>query len=587
MDKKKAQHRIKVLTNQIRKYDDDYYIKNNPVISDLEYNQLRRKLKQLEEKYPQYILPDSPSKRVGTPLKNTIESATISYIIPMLSITDAWSVEELLNFDKTRKKLLDVPTLSYMCEPKYDGLSCSLLYEKGILKQGSTRGDGYEGEDVSKNVKVIKNIPLKLNGNNPPELVEVRGEVILFKEDFKKLNQQQELNKRPLFANPRNAAAGSLRQLNPTITASRKLHFFGWGIGLHKGWFPKTQNEILNQLIQWGFTVDSHRKICKTMEEAVIFYNEITKIRDDLLFDIDGIVIKINRYDFREKLGNTAHAPRWSIAYKFEAKRVTTRVKDIISQVGRTGVVTPVAILEPVKFGGVLIKRATLHTFSILKNKDIRIGDRVIIERAGDVIPEVIAPITSIRKGKEKPFHRPKNCPSCGSTLKPRGAYWVCENIACPAQLLGRTKHLVSKQAFNIKGLGASNIELLIKHNLINNPADIFKLTENNLIKLPKWGAKKTVNLLNEINLRKKITLPKFINALSIRGVGINTAKLLAKHFGNLDKLKQADITDLKQIQCIGQNVAIAIFDFFKDKFNLLFIKKMLDAGVIIQNKEE
>ncbi len=584
MDKNKAENRIKILTDLIGEYDDDYYVKNNPVVSDSEYDELRKELKQLEEKYPQYILANSPSKRVGTPLINNKKSAVISHIIPMLSITNVWSDEDMLNFDKTRKKLLRVNTLSYVCEPKYDGLSCALLYEKGILKQGSTRGDGYEGEDISKNVRVIDTIPLKLNDHNPPELVEIRGEVVLFKEDFKKLNLKQQSNKLPLFANPRNAAAGSLRQLKPTITASRKLHFFGWGIGLHKGWYPNTQNEILNQLIQWGFIVDSHWKMCKYIEEAITFYDETAKIRDDFWFDIDGIVIKVDRYDFQEKLGNTAHAPRWSIAYKFEAKQVTTTIKDIITQVGRTGVVTPIAILEPVRLGGVLIKRATLHTFNILKKKDIRIGDRVIIERAGDVIPEVVGPITVIRTGKEKPFRRPKNCPSCGSILKQSGAYWVCKNMGCPAQLLARTKHLASKQAFNIKGLGVRGIQLMIKHNLIKDPADVFYLNKDKLVKLPKWGEKKAENLVHEIAFRKHISFSKFINAFSIQGVGITVAKILAENLENLDNLMSTNKDTLTKIPSIGSNIADDIIDFFKNDYNLLVIKKILDAGVTIKN---
>ena len=583
MDEDKAENRIKILTDLIGKYDDDYYIKNNPVVSDLEYDELRNELKQLEAKYPQFILPNSPSKRVGVP-KISNNTTVVPHKVPMFSIADVWNDEEVYKFDKTRKKLLGVTTLSYMCEPKYDGLSCSLLYENGMLKKGSTRGDGYEGEDVSKNVRVINTIPLKLNDNNPPELVEIRGEVVLLKEDFKKLNQQQLSYKLPLFANPRNAAAGSLRQLNPMITASRKLHFFGWGIGIHKEWNPKTQNEILNQMIEWGFMVDPHRKVCNNIEEANQFYNETAKIRDDFRFDIDGIVIKVSRYDFQEKLGNTAHAPRWSIAYKFEAKQVTTIIKDVITQVGRTGVVTPVAILEPVRLGGVLIKRATLHTFNILKKKDIRIGDRVIIERAGDVIPEVVGPITAIRTGKEKLFRKPKNCPSCGTVLEKKGAYLICKNPQCPAQLLAKTAYLVSRQAFNIKGLGKSSIELMIKYKLIKDLADVFYLDKDKLAKLPKWGKKKAENLVHEIAFRKHISFSKFINAFSIQGVGITVAKILAENLENLDNLISTNKDTLTKIHSVGPNIADDIIDFFKNDYNLLVIKKILDAGVTIKN---
>jgi len=586
MDEKQAKKRIKTLTQEICKYDAYYYAKNNPLISDIEYDQLRKELGQLEKKYPQYILAESPSRRIGTPLKSD-RTATVAHKVPMFSIINVWDNEEVLDFDRTRKNALNVTSINYICEPKYDGLSCALLYEKGVLKQGSTRGDGYEGEDVSKNVKVIDTIPLKLKDANPPEVIEVRGEVVLFKDAFKRLNKQQQFDKKPLLAYPRNAAAGSLRQLDPNITASRKLHFFGWGIGLHNGWQPKTQDELLNQLTRWGFTVDSHRKVCGNVPQVLKFYNEAGKMRDELPFEIDGIVIKINNYGFQEKLGNTAHAPRWSIAYKFEAKQITTRLKDIVCQVGRTGVVTPVAILEPVKLGGVFITRASLHTFDLLEKKDIRIGDRVLIERAGDVIPEVIAPIIALRTGKEQVFKRPKNCPSCSSLLTQSGAYWVCKNTRCPAQLLAKTTFLASRQAFNIKGLGESSIKLMMKYNLIKDPADIFYLTKENLIKLPKWAEKKTENLITEISFRKHITLSKFINALSIQGVGITAARTLTKHFQNLDGLKATDKETLIHIPSIGPNVADALIDFFKDDYNVQVINKMLDAGITIKNKSD
>lgn len=587
MDEQQAKERIKTLTHQISRFDAYYYQKNAPLISDFEYDELRKELNQLEKKYSQYILPNSPSKRIGTPISKIEKGTTIHHKIPMLSIENVWSDKDVVDFDKTRKKTLEVDKLNYMCEPKYDGLSCALLYEKGILKQGSTRGDGYEGEDVSNNVRVISDIPLRLKDNNPPELVEIRGEVALFLEDFKKLNITQQKLKKPLFANPRNAASGSLRLLDPSITASRKLHFFGWGIGLHKGWNPNSQNEVLNKLIQWGFQVDAHRNVCKSVNEVITFYNNTQKIRDTFPYELDGVVIKIDRCDFQEKLGVTSHAPRWSIAYKFEAKQVSTLLKNIITQVGRTGAVTPIAILEPVKLCGVLIKRASLHTFDLLQKKDIRIGDRVLLERAGDVIPEVIAPIIEARTGKEKPFNKPTHCPSCGTFLTQSGAYWICKNAACPEQLLARTVHLVSKQGFNINGLGESGIQLMIKHNLISDPADIFYLTKDNLIKLPNWGVKNADNLIKEIRLKKKITLAKFINALSISGVGISAARLLAKHFGTIGTLKKVQKEILTKIPSIGANMAKAIVDFFNDDCNEKLIQKILDAGVTIINTEK
>lgn len=582
MDDFQTKERIKFLTQQIIKYDKYYYEKNAPLVSDYEYDELRKELNQLEDKYPQYILPNSPNKRIGTPIETQKKTDTIHHEIPMLSIENVWSDEDVLNFDKTRKKTLNVSKLNYVCEPKYDGLSCALLYENGVLKQGSTRGDGHEGEDVSKNVKVIDDIPLKLKDENPPEQVEIRGEVTLFIKDFKALNTLQEDEGKPLFANPRNAAAGSLRLLDPKQTASRKLHFFGWGIGLSKGWSPKTQSEILDQLAIWGFPVDLHHKVCNCVEDTIVFYNEMANKRKAFAYELDGIVIKINKIEFQEKLGATSHAPRWSMAYKFEAKQVSTTLKDIVTQVGRTGVVTPIAILEPVTLGGVVIKRASLHTFDLLQKKDIRIGDRVLLERAGDVIPEIISPIIEARTGKEKPFKIPTHCPSCGTPLSQSGAYWICKNPSCPEQLLTRTIHLVSKQAFNIKGLGESGIRLMIERRLITDPADVFYLTAQQLIVLPKWGSKKAGNLIKEISLRKKITFPKFINALSIQGIGVSASRLLAKHLKTLENLQNAELKTLIKIPSLGGNMADAIINFFKDEFNLKIIKKMLDAGVTI-----
>ena len=587
MENIQAKKRIKTLTNQISKFDTYYYGKNASLISDFEYDNLRKELDELEKKYPQYVLPKSPSKRIGAPNSNNLTNAAVHHEIPMLSIESVWSQTDVLDFDETRKKTLEVDKLNYVCEPKYDGLSCALIYEKGILKQGSTRGDGYDGEDVTNNVKAIKDIPLKLKSNYYPELVEIRGEVTLFIKEFKKLNKRQEAEGKPLFTNPRNAASGSLRLLDAKETAARNLHFFGWGIGQYKGWNPKNQNDILNQLVKWGIPVDTHRKLCKSIKETIAFYNVTQKIRETFPYELDGVVIKINKFDFQKKLGHTAHSPRWSIAYKFEPKQISTVVKNIVTQVGRTGVVTPIAVLEPVKLGGVIIKRANLHTIDLLQKKDIRIGDRVLLERVGDVIPEIIAPIVEVRTGKEIPFETPKYCPSCGTHLTKQGAYWVCDNPACPEQLLARTAYMVSKQGFNIHGLGTSGIQLMIEHKLIKDPADVFYLTTQKLIELPKWGMKKAENLIAEINSRKKISLSKFINALSIQGVGITAARLLAKQFKSLAELQKADIKTLNEIPSIGENTADAIVSFFKEDMNQKLIKKLLDADVVINTTEK
>ena len=360
MDEKEAKKRIEELTKQIAYHDYRYYVLDDPVISDAEYDALRRELKSLEDEYPQFILPDSPRNRIGPPRISGTSFPKVEYEIPMPSITDAWSDEEILAFDKRVRKNLGVESVTYMCEPKYDGLSCSLLYENGLLARGSTRGDGHIGEDVTPNVRTIRSIPLRLLGN-APELIEIRGEVIMPKRAFKKLNEEQAKQNKPLFANPRNAAAGSLRQLDPNVTAKRKLVFFGWGIGISQGWKPKTQKVLLDQLQSWGFKVDPHNKYCENIDETLSFHKEMTKIREKLPFEIDGIVIKVNNMNWQQTLGSTAHAPRWAIAYKFAPREATTKVTDIILQVGRTGVVTPVAILEPVNIGGVIVERANVQ----------------------------------------------------------------------------------------------------------------------------------------------------------------------------------------------------------------------------------
>lgn len=588
MNAQKAKKEIKELTDLIKKYDDYYYIQDNPIISDHQYDQLRQQLGQLESLYPNYVLSYSPNRRVGSPDDKTTPFAKVLHQNPMLSITDVWNNSEVLEFDKRMKELLGNTELEYMVEPKYDGLSCNLLYEKGQLKQGSTRGDGFEGEDVTNNVRTIHTIPSQLADSNPPDLIEIRGEVIMFKEDFRRLNRHRETKGMSLFANPRNAAAGSLRQLDANVTSRRDLHFLGWGIGLYSKWKPATQDALLNQLIKWGFEVDQHRKVCKNIKETLSIYKEFLKIRDGLPFEIDGIVIKVNDFTDQEKLGNTSHAPRWSVAYKFVPKRTTTRIVNIISQVGRTGIVTPVAIFDPVALGGVIIKRATLHTYGLLQKKDIRIGDVVWIERRGDVIPEVVKPIIVLRTGKEMIVKAPKYCPSCGSILKKNGAYLICTNTSCPAQLLGRTLQLVSKSAFDIKGLGKKNVQLLIDHHLIHDAADIFFLKEKELINLPKWKNKKVQNILLEIKAKKKIYLSNFIYALSILGVGFHMAKLLAKKFKTIDRLMNADVDEIRKIPSCGDNIAQSMVSFFKNKNNIALISKIENAGVeIILDKNE
>ena len=585
MDEKEAKARIAELTKTIAYHDYRYYVLDNPVISDAEYDALRRELKVLEEQYPQFVLPESPSRRIGSPRISNTKFPKVEYEIPMPSIIDAWNDNEILAFDQRVKTRLSVKQVSYTCEPKYDGLSCSLRYESGLLVQGSTRGDGHIGEDVTPNVRTIRSIPLRLLGE-APELVEVRGEVIMSKKAFKQLNSEQARQNKPLFANPRNAAAGSLRQLDPNITSERKLLFFGWGIGLHKGWEPKTQGELLKQLQTWGFKVDTHHKYCENINEAIRFHKEMTAFRDKLPFEIDGTVIKVDNLRWQQIMGSTAHAPRWAIAYKFAPQEATTKVLNIILQVGRTGVITPVAILEPVNIGGAIVERATLHTFRQLRKKDIRIGDRVVVQRAGDVIPEVVAPIVSARTGKERILPIPRSCPSCGTPLQKDGAYYLCPNATCPAQLLGRIQHMASRRAFDIRGLGEKVALQLINEGLVKNPADIFSLKKEDLLKLPGWGEKRASNLVVEIETHKHISFGRFIFALSIRNVGFQVAQTIAKHFKTLDALERASMETIANIPGVGPVVANKIKMFFSETHNQTLVHKMLENGITIISPE-
>ena len=581
MNEQQAHKRIDELTKSINEHDHRYYVLDAPVISDAEYDALRRELNVLETEYPQLVFPDSPNKRVGPPRASGTGLPTVDLEVPMLSISDAGSDEEIRAFDQRVKELLGASQVTYVCEPKYDGLSCMLVYEHGVLSQGATRGDGHQGEDVTPNVRTIRSIPLRLLGNAPP-LVEVRGEALMTKADFKQVNEAQAKAGEPLFANPRNAAAGSLRQLDPHVTASRHLLFCGWGVGQAHGWQPKTQWEVLHQLMAWGFRVDSHIRSCQTMDEALVYQQEMVAVREKLPFEIDGVVIKVNDLALQEQLGHTAHAPRWAIAYKFAPPEVTTKVRDIIVQVGRTGIVTPVAILDPVSIGGVVVERATLHTAGLLRKRDIRIGDTVVMQRAGDVIPEVLAPVVAARTGDESVFQMPETCPVCGAALRQEGAYWVCPNIACPAQLQGRIVHMASRGAFDIHGLGPKGVAQLMANGLLKSLADVFTLRASDLAQLSGWGSRRAQNLVDEVARRKRIPLARLIYALSIRDVGAQVAKTLAKHFGNLAALQQATPEELAVIPGIGPAVAQSIADFFGESRNLETIREMLAAGVVI-----
>ena len=579
--------RIKRLREEINYHNYRYYVLDSPVISDEEYDALVHELKELEERYPETITPDSPTQRVGAPPSEKFR--TVTHSVPMLSLDDAFSRQEVLEFDARVKRLLELPEeekIEYTVEPKMDGLAVEVVYEEGVLTVGSTRGDGYTGEDVTANIRTIKSIPLRLISRElaPPSLLEARGEVYMEKEAFRRLNQEREKNGEPPFANPRNAAAGSLRQLDPNVTAKRPLQVFFYGIGRVEGFTFTTQWQVLTTLRKWGLRTNPMCKKVHGIEKAIKYHDEMGTMRPELPYEIDGIVIKVNDIALQERLGTKAKSPRWAIAYKFEAAQAITRIKDIILSVGRTGAVTPVAVMEPVKVGGVTVSRATLHNEDEIRRKDIRIGDWVIIRRAGDVIPEVVKPLKERRTGQEKEFRMPEFCPVCGSKLvkKPGEAIWRCPNPDCFPRLAKRIAHYVSKPAMDIEGLGPKVVEQLITAGIIRDIPDLYSIKKEDLLSLEGFAEKSAQNLLDAIEASKEVSLARFLFALGIRHVGEVTAQLLADHFGTLDAVMNASEEDLLAVKGIGPEVAKSISEWFRDEKNRNMIKRLLDAGIKI-----
>ena len=583
------ERRIQELREQIRYHNYRYYVLNDPEISDAEYDRLFRQLVELEQAHPELITPDSPTQRVGAEPKEAF--AQVTHRQPMLSLENAFGPQELIDFDARLKRYLDRTTpIEYTAEPKIDGLAVELVYENGRLTVASTRGDGYVGEDVTPNIKTILAVPLTLmepkQGPPVPELLEVRGEVYMEVEAFGELNHERIKKNLPPFANPRNAAAGSVRQLDPRVTAKRPLNIFCYGVGEVRGASFETQMEMMLTLQQWGLRVNrQYIKLCKTIEEAASYCEELERIRETFPYEIDGAVIKVNRLDLQHRLGEKSRSPRWAIAYKFKPTQETTKLLRIDVQVGRTGVLTPVAHLEPVEIGGVIVKRATLHNEDEIQKKDIREGDIVLVQRAGDVIPEVVMPIVSKRTGNEKKFVMPKTCPICGAEVirKPGEVASRCPNPNCPAQVKEALKHFVSKAAMNIEGLGDKLITQLIEKGLVTEPADLYELTKEDLLTLDKVAEKSATNLLQAIEKSKKTTLAKFIYALGIRHVGEHIAGVLASHFGSIEALKNASEEEFMAIEEIGPEIAQSIVSYFQDEENRRQLKRLLDSGIELE----
>jgi DNA ligase (NAD+) len=579
---------VQRLREEINRHNHLYYVLDKPEITDAEYDRLFDRLAELESKYPDLVTPDSPTQRVGAPPLEAFK--TVRHRLPMLSLNKATSESEFLDF---HRRVMDhtgdhVEELAYTAEPKFDGLAVEVVYERGALVQGSTRGDGMVGEDVTLNLKTVNSIPLRLLGRAVPELIEVRGEVIMNKEDFSRLNRDRELSEEPHFANPRNAAAGSVRQLDSKVTRTRPLTMFAHGIGLLRGIELSNQWDMLSCLEQLGFKVSAHKELCRSVEEVKDYYERLLKIRDDLPYEIDGIVVKVNDFGLQRRLGEISRSPRWAVAWKFPAQQEQTMVKDIFVSVGRTGTLTPVAILEPIRVAGVEVSRATLHNEDEVRKKDVRIGDTVIIQRAGDVIPEVVSVIESRRTGKEEPFMMPDRCPVCGSKVeRPEGeAAHRCTNLACPAQLKETLAHFASKGGMDIEGLGYRFLEQMVDKKLIEDPADLYFLKKEDLMKMDRMGDKLAQNLLDAIDKSRKPNLSSLIYALGIRNVGTHLADVLARNFKSMENLANQAIEDLTRVHEIGPVVAQSLYNFFRNPKNLVVLENLRKGGVVFPKEE-
>lgn len=584
-------NKIQALRDQLNDHNYRYYVLDDPLISDSEYDQLFRELQKLETDNPNLITEDSPTRRVGAEPLSSFGSWT--HRMPMLSLANAMNEDELAAFDTRVKKGLGTEKdLEYMAEPKLDGLAVELVYENGFFVNGSTRGDGITGEDITQNLKTITAIPLSLrkNGQKTPPLLEVRGEVFITKDGFKKLNRNQEKEELSPFANPRNAAAGSLRQLDSKITATRPLSIYCYEAGRIDGISFDTHEDFLSTLKEWGFPVNPEIQKVNNAETMVAFHRNLEAKRDSLPYGIDGTVFKVNAINQRNALGIRSRSPRWAIAGKFKAQQATTLVQNIIPSVGRTGAVTPVARLEPVNVGGVVVTNATLHNQDEIDRKDVRVGDTVLIQRAGDVIPEVVKVIPAKRPPETKTYQLPTECPSCGQEVfRPEGEVVTrCQNLSCPAQVKGRIEHFVSKGALDIDGFGEKLVDQLVDKKLILTVDDIFKLNFDDLVNLDRMAEKSALNILTAIQDSKQTTFARFVYALGIRNVGAHLSKVLEKAFvGDIEKFMNAAAEELEAIDEVGPIVAETITTFLSNCTNTDVIESCLSLGIRLKKVEE
>lgn len=575
---------VEKLREEIEYHNYRYYVLNDPVITDEEFDKLMKRLIELEKKYPELVTPDSPTQRVGGRVLEGFK--TERHTVPMLSLDNTYSEEEILEFDKRIRKTLQEAEVEYVAELKIDGVSIALRYEEGRFKMALTRGDGLEGEDVSENVKTVRSVPLRLR---KPLTVEVRGEIYMPVDEFRRINEERQEEGLPLFANPRNAAAGTLRQLDTLEVASRKLDSFIYYVVEPEKYGLKSQWEALEFLKELGFKVNPHSRLCRNIQEVIDYWNEWKERKKELDYWVDGVVVKVNRFDFQRVLGETSKAPRWAIAFKFPAEQARTRVIDVTIQVGRTGVLTPVAELEPVQLAGTVVKRASLHNFDYIKEKDIRIGDHVFVEKAGGIIPQIVKSIPELRTGVEREIEPPESCPVCGGKvgkLSPEEVAIRCLNPHCPAKLKRALKTFVSRDALDVEGLGEKFIEKLVDSGLVKDIADIFYLTPFELAQLgPGVGQRTIAKLLQEIEEAKSRPLYKLIAGLGIPMVGQKIAKTLAEHFGSLDALANASYETLQDIEGIGPEVARSIVEYFRNPKTREILEKLKKAGVKTEEK--
>ena len=585
MEKDATYRRTKELREAIEYHNYRYYVLDDPEISDAEYDRMMRELEKLEAEFPELRDANSPTQRVGAPPLEEFE--TVTHTIPMLSLANGQNEIEVREFDQRVRRFLGTDgDIAYVAEPKLDGLAVELVYERGNLVVGSTRGDGVNGENITQNLRTIRTIPLSLIGKEipVPERLEVRGEVYMEIERFRELNKKREASGEPLFANPRNAAAGSLRQLDPAITASRPLNIFFYGMGEISGYTFKTHSEFIEALPYWGLRVNPLTKLCRDIDEAIGYYDDIAGERETLPYEIDGVVMKVDNLGLQSQLGVISRNPRWALAYKFKPKQETTKVLRIIPQVGRTGAITPVAVLEPVRVGGIEISRATLHNQDEIDKKDVRIGDTVIVQRAGDVIPEVLKVVGSKRTGAEKKFHIPDTCPVCGADVVrlDNEAVHRCIGLSCPAQLKGRIKHFASKRAMDIDGLGDKLVAQLVDKGMVKDVSDLYRLSKEDLVGLERMADKSAQNLLNAIEVSKRKPLAKFIYALGIRHVGEHMAEVLARELKSLKGFLRATEEKLLAVREVGPELAQSVVGFFGDQGNREVLDRLQKAGLSI-----